>query len=870
MAAEQEKKKPDIFTDCVFSFVPCKELTDGLITELSQSIVKYGGIVLPRETSKPNKLVPLKEVTHIVANSIDFPQYDEATSMMIPVVKSKWISASLAKGRQAQIRPFTPDPRMFFSEVVLSCADIPPTDQDAIIGATMAMGGMDSENVTKLTTHICALSMDHPKCQLAVQKKLKCKIVLPHWFDDCFKLGKRIDEGPYLLPDPEYLRANPEDAIQVPSSQHLEGATSARPDYLPSHSADLVGTRPTITAFNGVKVLLSTDLLIRDRLKEIIRGLIKSGGGEMVDDVEACDWYICQYRDGPQYVRASQTGKTVGNLSWLYYVIAHNKWTSPFRRLLHYPIPRNGIPGFEGMKISVSNYGGEARIYLENLINATGATYTKTMKSDNTHLITARESGEKFEAAKDWGLIIVNHLWIEDSYAKCEKKGETTNKYVHFPSRTHLGEVIGKTFLDEERLRTLYSPGGPEKLTPLSKRKRKIMDKTDANSYSEGPAEGVTIGRQRHKSLTVMTDTDSEYAQKTTEAFGVAAPAKRRASTQFTTPAKGRHVRTGKENETPSTVSSASRSAKDKALNRLSVLAPDIALYEKEKKRGQKDGHGPWGGKRAADQIDRENLNRSRSGSSPVASEEKEAKTDKRPAKKARPTLPDVNMRVVLTGFQRWVNDKHREDADRKKLRDLGIAVVPDGQPCDYLVAPHLVRTVKFLRNLSKGATIVSSSWIEDCLDKKQLLDPQDYVLKDEENEKKFGIKLTTSVRRARENKGKLLWNIPIYCTNNIKNGPAGYQAIAEANGAIFMVYGTRSGTTIKPTRPEEDEGGPDPVYLLSNTSPEEKKLWKKFEAMATNGNMEPRIVAADWLLDVVMNQEVTFDEKYLVTNFFD
>lgn len=101
--------------------------------------------------------------------------------MMIPVVKPAWIQASLAKGKQAQIRPFTPDPRMIFSDVVLSCADIPTTDKEAIIGATMAMGGIDSDNFSKTTTHICALSMDHPKCQLAVQKNAKCKIVLPHW-----------------------------------------------------------------------------------------------------------------------------------------------------------------------------------------------------------------------------------------------------------------------------------------------------------------------------------------------------------------------------------------------------------------------------------------------------------------------------------------------------------------------------------------------------------------------------------------------------------------------------------------------------------------------------------------------------------------
>ncbi|XXG95964.1 regulator of Ty1 Transposition [Hypoxylon texense] len=860
------------FSNCVFLFIKGHDLDGESLEKLKGVVEHHGGVVKEPTRDKPVDLAK-DEVSHIIANTIEFEDYTQAVSMMIAVVKSNWIHASVVKGKQAQIRPFTPDPRMIFSDVVLSCADIPSTDKDTIIGATMAMGGMDSENVTKLTTHICALSMDHPKCQLASKKNPKCKIVLPHWFDDCFKLGKRIDEGPYTLPDPEYLRASPSDAVAVPSSQHLEGATSARPDYMPTPPNDVTGARPNLDVFHNKKVMLSTDLSIRDRLKEIIQGLIHNSGGEITDDVEACDWFVCQYRDGPQYVRAAQTGKTVGNLSWLYYTITHNRWTNPLHRLLHYPLPRGGIPGFKDKIITVSNYGGEARIYLENLITAAGAEYTKTMKANNTHLITARNNSEKWEAAVDWGIERINHLWLEESYAKCQVQPIGTVKYTQFPPRTNLSEIIGQTFLDEKTLRALYYPGGPENPTQSSKLKRKMRDMANENSYSVGPAEGVAIGRQVHKEFDVMMDTDVDYAQKTTEVFGVPAPQKRRATTQFATPAKGRHVRAGKENETPSTVSSSSRSAKDKALNRLSALATDINLYEKEKKRGLKDNHGLWGGKRAADQIEREHLNRRGVSSPAAANEEKEneneAKVEKRPAKRAKPSLPDIDKRVVLTGFHRWVNDKHREDADRKKLRELGIAVVMDGQPCDYLVAPSLVRTVKFLRNLSKGVTIVSSSWIEECLDTKQTPSPEDYVLKDKENEKKFGITLAKSVRQARKNNGKLLWNTPIYCTASIKNGPDGYRAIAEANGAIFMMYSARSGTTIKPTQPEEDEGGPDPVYLLSNPSPEEKKLWPKFTDMAIKGNMEPRIVAADWLLDVVMKQEVFFDEKYLVTNFF-
>lgn len=459
----------------------------------------------------------------------------------------------------------------------------------------------------------------------------------------------------------------------MPSSQHLEGATSAQPDYLPTPADSVAGARPTLEVFAGKKIMLSADLAIRDRLQKILQQLITSGGGEMTDDVEECDWFVCQYRDGPQYIRASHLGKTVGNLSWLYHLITHSEWTSPLRRLLHYPVPREGIPGFEDAMITVSNYGGEARIYLENLITAAGATFTKTMKGENTHLITARDNSEKCAAAREWNIHMVNHLWVEESYAKCALQSITVPKYTHFPPRTNLGEVIGQTSLDESMLAAIYYPGGPEKPTTSSKRKRKILELADENSISEGPAEGVVIGRQARKEFDVMKDSHADYTEKTTEVFGVPAPEKKRVAQ---TPARRGHVRPGKENETPSTISvtPSSRSAKDKALHRISDLAPDIALYEREKKRRGSNGH--WGGKRAAERIEKEHLNR-RSHSSPSAAvdgEEDEAEEDtmeKRPVKKARPSLKEVEMRIVLTGFKRWVNDKHKEDADRVWLVSL-------------------------------------------------------------------------------------------------------------------------------------------------------------------------------------------------------
>ncbi|KAK0708159.1 hypothetical protein B0H67DRAFT_494925 [Lasiosphaeris hirsuta] len=843
------REKPGLLDSCLLAFVQSKTLSSVMISELSQIVKQHGAGVL--EPDRKGK-IRIPQATHIIANTIDFEQYVEAQAMMIPVVTSAWIKTTVARGKVAQVRPYSPDPRMIFSNVILTCADIPNIDKETIIGATMALGGMEAKDLTRLTTHICALSMDHPKCIEAQKKSPKCKIVLPHWFGDCFRLGKRIDEGPYLLPDPEILRKGAEEEIKIPLSQDLQGATSADPNaILPSMQAER--RREKLVVFAQKKVMFSSDLLLNMNLEKTLAGLVNESGGEIVQQVDDCDIFVCRYRDGPDYVKAAQNQKNVGNLSWLYHLIVQNEWTSPFRRLLHYPIPKDGIPGFKDMKITLSNYGGDARTYLENLITASGATYTKTMKAENTHLITARMHGEKCEAAKDWNIEIVNHLWIEESYSKCKVQSLTNAKYHHFPQRTNLGEVIGQMFLDERMLQNMFYPGGEENLDSATRKKRKIMKDAQENVYKVGtPAD-----------FDMMKNSSPVVPRAAKKARAVQARS-------YATPAKA-HILSGKENDTPSILSTGSRSAKAQALSKLQDMAPDIALYEKEKKRSAKDTHAPWGGKRAADYLDKEHSVRT-SSLGEVSDDEDEAQgsSSKRPSKRPKLSLPQVDMRICITSYHRWsVGGKGKEEADKKKLRNLGIHIVQESAICDYLAAPRVVRTKKFLMALTRGPEVISSSFIDECLDTGKRPDPKDHLLIDEENEKKYGVKLDVIVSRARAVRGRLLIGVPIYCTVDIRNGVDSYQAIAEANGAIFKTYRARSGTTIKPTTPEEDGGAaPEPVYLLSSTKPSEKQLWPRFEQMAERGNMEPRIVVADWLLDVAMKQELTFNPKYLASNF--
>jgi hypothetical protein len=128
-----------------------------------------------------NGTIAIEKVTHIVSNTIDFPQYTDAQAFMIPVVTTQWVTTSISRRKQAHVRPYSPDPRMIFSQVVVSCADLPEFDKESILGAVMALGGQESKDATRLTTHICALSMDHPKIKTALDKNWKGKVVLPHW-----------------------------------------------------------------------------------------------------------------------------------------------------------------------------------------------------------------------------------------------------------------------------------------------------------------------------------------------------------------------------------------------------------------------------------------------------------------------------------------------------------------------------------------------------------------------------------------------------------------------------------------------------------------------------------------------------------------
>ena len=205
-------------------------------------------------------------------------------------------------------------------------------------------------------------------------------------------------------------------------------------------------------------------------------------------------------------------------------------------------------------------------------------------------------------------------------------------------------------------------------------------------------------------------------------------------------------------------------------------------------------------------------------------------------------------------------------------MRELGILVTLDVNNCTHLAAPTIVRTQKFICALAHAPVILSTDFVDDCLTKNELLDPDDYLLDDQDGEKKIGHTIADALDRAKNNKGRLLRGLFVYCTESIHGGFETYKAIVEANGGKCFLYHARGKleTASRSTR----EGSPadledevfDYIYLVSGHDQESAKLWSKFRQAAGDRGKTPRIVRGDWMLNLALSQRIQWKDEYELT----
>ena len=403
--------------------------------------------------------------------------------------------------------------------------------------------------------------------------------------------------------------------------------------------------------FKGHAILLSYDLLLSNHLRTAIEDVVQREGGQIVKDIQNADTLICQFRYGGDFHAAASQDKTIGNLTWLYHLIRQSSWTDPLRRLLHYPIAREGLPGFKGYRISLSNYNGEARVYLENLAKAAGCEFTKTMKMDNTHLITAHLRSEKCEAAKEWGIKIVNHLWLEESYAKWQIQSLTDARYTHFPAKAKLCDVVGQTSIDKGALEMHFFQVHPaSEQAHQNDMAASIQVEQQSSSGLQDKCPNPESGATPSKDLPPAHRSESDNDQEPPSRRRGQGKVSKSLKTALQTPTSLKIRSQSKENETPST---GSRSAKQKAAARLQDMSSDIALYEKERKRV---GGVVFGGRRSDDDsVLRGQLKRS---ASTELRDMSISSGDETHTKRAKKNNLSPVMKLLVTGHKRWTQDQ--------------------------------------------------------------------------------------------------------------------------------------------------------------------------------------------------------------------
>ncbi|KAJ7680410.1 BRCT domain-containing protein, partial [Mycena polygramma] len=312
------------------------------------------------------------------------------------------------------------------------------------------------------------------------QETTHIKVLLPHWFDDTLRLGSaNLSTVPYEWPDPRVLHPPPtqEEGKKEKAERSSRKLSAAKRALYKTAiwDSDKGGPFPAPAepaaeeeVWGGRKILLSPSLGLDGDARRVLEDAVETAGGlilyyasdredgqeeEEYDRVSECDVLVTRWRAGRAFFKATEDGKIVGTINWVFYVHATGVLSSPMDQLLHYPVRRVALENFSTHQITVTNYTGEARDYLKRLIHVMGATFTPNMTGSNTVLIAAHMGGVKTEKALSWNIPVVNHVWLEDCFVSWRSATPAVTKYLEFPPNVDFAPMLaerGFTFTVED------------------------------------------------------------------------------------------------------------------------------------------------------------------------------------------------------------------------------------------------------------------------------------------------------------------------------------------------------------------------------------------------------------------------------------
>jgi hypothetical protein len=140
------------------------------------------------------------------------------------------------------------------------------------------------------------------------------------------------------------------------------------------------------------------------------------------------------------------------------------------------------------------------------------------------------------------------------------------------------------------------------------------------------------------------------------------------------------------------------------------------------------------------------------------------------------------------------------------------------------------------------------------------ILDPQKYLLRDRENEKKWGISLEQTVAKARANNRKLLKDYQVYIST-LASGHDALLRILEINGADARIISNTIKGRAKILRLDYLRSVGNRVLICTATS-EDKVLRDKFREELKDAGLRGEVYSIEWIMMSVLRQEVEKGNK--------
>lgn len=243
------------------------------------------------------------------------------------------------------------------------------SDKEVVAAGINALGGLYREGLTKDCTHLLAPRAGSDKYNAAMHHKpaTRIKIVLPHWFDDCFRLMCRLKETDYEWPNPKFGYDSLMNDQEAREMRHLTVPTAEAKDLFKSVQATEEGKnlrgleRIHNDLWQGRTILLCQSLELESTRRQTLQVAIERAGGKVLfveaNDASAAqeeeakvteaDIIITKYRAGRAYLKAVKERKTIGTLAWLFQVQKTGTMLRSTDRILHYPVRKSKIEGFE-------------------------------------------------------------------------------------------------------------------------------------------------------------------------------------------------------------------------------------------------------------------------------------------------------------------------------------------------------------------------------------------------------------------------------------------------------------------------------------------------------------------------------------------